>query len=153
VVLRALIGSDDDLGRALERFNRWTRYHRQPFVLTGLDGDQAAAHEVATAGLQPPTTSLDDALPSMDDVVPGLEDASAMSANTAETSPPIGPIGPRRPELSRFEHADHLIPATFHQSELFGHRQIFIFDNRWAATHSDLASSLIGYAPNWDPLS
>ena len=33
------------------------------------------------------------------------------------------------------------------------HDQWFVFDDRWAAAHPDLAQSLLRYAVHWDPLA
>jgi hypothetical protein len=64
----------------------------------------------------------------------------------------VGPFGVRHPDRSRFEIAEHLLQASLQMSDVFGHRQLFVFDDLWAAQHPDLASSLIRYATHWDPL-
>jgi hypothetical protein len=39
-----------------------------------------------------------------------------------------------------------------HCSGSFGYQQWYLFDTAWAATHPDLARSLLRYANHWDPL-
>ncbi|QFZ19476.1 hypothetical protein [Saccharothrix syringae] len=58
----------------------------------------------------------------------------------------------RRPETSRLLVSDHLAQLAMHCGDSFGHQQWFLFDTRWAATHPDLARSLLRYAEHWDPL-
>jgi hypothetical protein len=57
----------------------------------------------------------------------------------------------RRPELSRLHNSEHLIQLAMHCNEFFGYQQWYLFDNAWAATHPDLAQSLLRYAGHWDP--
>jgi hypothetical protein len=58
----------------------------------------------------------------------------------------------RRPELSRLEAGEHLAQLAMHRDEHFGFQQWYLFDTNWAAAHPDLASSLLRYATDWDPL-
>ncbi|MBV1856230.1 hypothetical protein [Catellatospora tritici] len=58
----------------------------------------------------------------------------------------------REPELSLLRTDPHLAQLSMHVSETFGHQQWFLFDDVWAATHPDLAGSLLRYAAHWDPL-
>ena len=38
-----------------------------------------------------------------------------------------------------------------HVDEYFGYQQWFLFDDVWAASHPELAASLLRYAIDWDP--
>ncbi|MFC7483730.1 hypothetical protein ACFQX7_32095 [Luedemannella flava] len=61
--------------------------------------------------------------------------------------------GLRRPETSLLRVGEHLAQLAMHCSDSFGYQQWFLFDSVWAATHPDLAQSLLRYAEHWDPLS
>ncbi|MCU0658391.1 MAG: hypothetical protein MUF64_24960 [Polyangiaceae bacterium] len=52
---------------------------------------------------------------------------------------------------SRIEVSEHIAQAALHQTEFFGHQQLFLFDDLWASAHPDLAASLLRYAAHWDP--
>jgi len=58
----------------------------------------------------------------------------------------------RRPEASLLQVGDHVAQMAMHCDEFFGYRQWYLFDTVWAASHPDLAQSLLRYATNWDPL-
>lgn len=58
----------------------------------------------------------------------------------------------RRPEASLLRVSDHLVQLALHCSGPFGYQQWYLFDTAWAATHPDLARSLLRYADHWDPL-
>jgi hypothetical protein len=57
----------------------------------------------------------------------------------------------RDPERSVIDVADHIAQMSMHASGFFGHQQWFLFDDVWAATHPDLAASLMRYAASWNP--
>jgi hypothetical protein len=57
----------------------------------------------------------------------------------------------RDPELSLLNISEHIIQLAMHCNEFFGYQQWYLFDNAWAATHPDLAQSLLRYAGHWDP--
>ncbi|GAB2790250.1 hypothetical protein GCM10027199_77830 [Amycolatopsis magusensis] len=46
----------------------------------------------------------------------------------------------------------HLAQLSMHCSDVFGYQQWYLFDTLWAATHPNLAQSLLRYAHHWDPL-
>lgn len=58
----------------------------------------------------------------------------------------------RRPETSLLRANDHLAQLAVHCSSTFGYQQWYLFDTTWAASHPDLAQSLLRYANHWDPL-
>jgi hypothetical protein len=58
----------------------------------------------------------------------------------------------RRPEASLLRVGDHMAQCAMHCGESFGYQQWYLFDTAWAATHPDLARSLLRYAEHWDPL-
>ncbi|MFI6026500.1 hypothetical protein [Amycolatopsis magusensis] len=58
----------------------------------------------------------------------------------------------RRPEASQLRAGRHLAQLSMHCSDVFGYQQWYLFDTLWAATHPDLAQSLLRYAHHWDPL-
>ncbi|SMC85770.1 hypothetical protein [Lentzea albidocapillata] len=58
----------------------------------------------------------------------------------------------RDPNLSELHVADHLAQLAIHIDDTFGYQQWYLFDSTWAATHPDLARSLLRYAGHWDPL-
>ncbi|MEU5695459.1 hypothetical protein [Actinosynnema sp. NPDC020468] len=58
----------------------------------------------------------------------------------------------RDPSASLLRVDDHLAQFAMHVDTYFGHRQWFLFDTTWAATHPDLAHSLLRYGGHWDPL-
>ncbi|WP_212830202.1 hypothetical protein [Catellatospora sp. TT07R-123] len=62
------------------------------------------------------------------------------------------PTAGREPGLSLLAADPHLAQLSLHASRAFGHQQWFLFDDVWAATHTDLAVSLLRYAAHWDPL-
>jgi ABC-type multidrug transport system ATPase subunit len=45
-----------------------------------------------------------------------------------------------------------LAQALVHVHDLFGYERWYLFDDRWAAGHPELAASLLRYAGSWDPL-
>ncbi len=47
---------------------------------------------------------------------------------------------------------DHIAQMSLWTNETYGYQQWFLFDDRWAAAHEDLACSLLRYASGWDPL-
>jgi hypothetical protein len=61
-------------------------------------------------------------------------------------------IDGRRPEASLLRVGDHLAQLAMHCGESFGYQQWYLFDTTWAATHPNLAQSLLRYADHWDPL-
>ncbi|MFY1692705.1 hypothetical protein [Plantactinospora sp. WMMB782] len=58
----------------------------------------------------------------------------------------------RHPERSMLLVSAHLAQLAMHIDEVFGYQQWFLFDDLWAASHPDLAQSLLRYASQWDPL-
>jgi hypothetical protein len=58
----------------------------------------------------------------------------------------------RRLEASLLRVDEHLAQLAMHCSESFGYQQWYLFDTTWAATHPNLAHSLLRYANHWDPL-
>jgi hypothetical protein len=61
-------------------------------------------------------------------------------------------IDDRRPEASLLRVGDHLAQLAMHCGDSFGYQQWYLFDTAWAATHPNLAQSLLRYANHWDPL-
>ncbi|MDI1464691.1 hypothetical protein QEZ54_27340 [Catellatospora sp. KI3] len=76
--------------------------------------------------------------------------AHAMALDLAAHAGP--PTGGRRADLSLLGVDPHLAQLSMHVSEAFGHQQWFLFDDVWAASHADLAGSLLRYVAHWDPL-
>ncbi|HWS31576.1 MAG TPA: hypothetical protein VN408_02410 [Actinoplanes sp.] len=125
VLLRAAVGPDDDLEAALDRVNRWGAWHEQCLDVDGLAGDQAEAHRIVLSVLK--STAGRDEIP--------------------------GPLGSRFPAKSRVTVAPHLAQASLHLHDAYGHQQLFVFDDVWAASHPDLAKSLRRwFGKSWDPL-
>jgi hypothetical protein len=58
---------------------------------------------------------------------------------------------PERPAESLIRLDPHIAQVARYIDGFFGFDQWFLFDTRWAATHSDLARSLLQYAAHWDP--
>ncbi|HEX6686686.1 MAG TPA: hypothetical protein VF062_28190 [Candidatus Limnocylindrales bacterium] len=58
----------------------------------------------------------------------------------------------RRPDASLLQLSDHIAQLAMHRDEYFGYQQWYLFDTVWAASHPDLARSLLRYASHWDPL-
>lgn len=48
---------------------------------------------------------------------------------------------------------DHTAVLCAHISPSLGYRQVILFDDRWAAAHPELATSLLRYALSWDPFA
>jgi hypothetical protein len=48
---------------------------------------------------------------------------------------------------------DHTAVLCAYISPSLGYRQLILFDDRWAAAHPELATSLIRYAHSWDPFA
>lgn len=57
----------------------------------------------------------------------------------------------RDPARSRIHATRHLVQAVIHVDRVFGYERWYLFDDVWAATHPDLASSLLRCAASWDP--
>jgi len=57
----------------------------------------------------------------------------------------------RDPDRSLITVDEHIAQMAMHVDELFGYAQWFIFDDVWAASHPELAASLLRYAIDWDP--
>ena len=63
-----------------------------------------------------------------------------------------------RKELPKSRDADrslltvdeHIAQLAMHVDEYFGYQQWIIFDDVWAASHPELAASLLRYAASWD---
>lgn len=62
-------------------------------------------------------------------------------------------IDGRRPEASLLRVSNHLAQLAMHCGQSFGYQQWYLFDTTWAATHPNLAQSLLRYADRWDPLA
>jgi hypothetical protein len=71
----------------------------------------------------------------------------AAMAELATVTPSRG----RDPERSVIDAAEHIAQMSIHASAVFGHQQWYLFDDVWAATHPELAASLIRYAADWNP--
>ncbi|SFQ47929.1 hypothetical protein SAMN04489713_1387 [Actinomadura madurae] len=56
-----------------------------------------------------------------------------------------------RPDESLTRLDVHITQVARYIDGFFGFDQWFLFDTRWAATHPDLARSLLRYATYWDP--
>jgi hypothetical protein len=56
------------------------------------------------------------------------------------------------PSRSIVHVGEHAALFAMHASESFGYQQWVFFDDRWAAAHPALASSLLRYTTSWDPL-
>lgn len=59
----------------------------------------------------------------------------------------------RRPEASLLRVGEHIAGMAMHCDGFFGYQQWYFFDTAWAASHPDLAQSLLRYANHWDPLA
>ena len=57
----------------------------------------------------------------------------------------------RDPDRSLLHVDEHIAQLAMYVSEEFGYQQWFLFDDVWAASHPDLAESLLRYAAHWDP--
>jgi hypothetical protein len=57
------------------------------------------------------------------------------------------------PQKSIVQVGRHVAMLCVHASNSFGYQQWILFDDRWAAAHVDLASSLLWYASRWDPFA
>src|SRR5262249_6742944 len=57
---------------------------------------------------------------------------------------------PSRTLISVQEHIAQMCLPTAHFNEINCYHQWFLFDDLWAATHPDLARSLLFYAGHWD---
>jgi hypothetical protein len=55
------------------------------------------------------------------------------------------------PKRSIVHEGEHVAVLCAHTSSHFGYQQWILFDDRWAAAHPDLASSVLRYASGWDP--
>lgn len=58
----------------------------------------------------------------------------------------------RRPEASLLRIGEHIAQMAMHCDDFFGYQQWYFFDTVWAASHPDLAQSLLRYANHWDPI-
>ena len=59
----------------------------------------------------------------------------------------------RRPEASLLRVGSHMAQMATHHSDVSGYQQWCLFDSIRAASHPDLAQSLLRYANHWDPLT
>lgn len=57
------------------------------------------------------------------------------------------------PQRSTVQVGRHVAMLCAHTSQHFGYQQWIFFDDRWAAAHVELASSLLWYASRWDPFA
>jgi hypothetical protein len=57
----------------------------------------------------------------------------------------------RDPDRSLITVDEHLAQLAMHVDEYFGYQQWYLFDDVWAASHPELAASLMRYAADWDP--
>jgi hypothetical protein len=55
------------------------------------------------------------------------------------------------PARSIIQVGEHVALFAMHATSSFGHQQWIVFDDRWAAAHPALASSVLRYTRNWDP--
>lgn len=84
---------------------------------------------------------------------PGMPDAHAAVHREATELIAAGEYtDERNPDASLLRVDEHLAQLAMHCNGPFGHQQWFLFDTAWAATHPDLARSLLRYAGHWDPL-
>ncbi len=60
-------------------------------------------------------------------------------------------LRPVRPAQSLTRLDVHITQVARYIDGFFGFDQWFLFDTQWAATHPDLACSLLRYATYWDP--
>ena len=63
----------------------------------------------------------------------------------------VGMLQADRPTESLIRLDTHLAQVARHIDDFFGFDQWILFDDQWAATHPDLARSLLRYAAHWDP--
>ncbi|MEU8658094.1 hypothetical protein [Actinoplanes philippinensis] len=63
----------------------------------------------------------------------------------------LGWMQPDPPAEARVAVDEHLVQAARYIDTFWGHEQLFVFDTRWAASHPDLALSLLRCATHWDP--
>ena len=57
----------------------------------------------------------------------------------------------KNPDRSLLTVDEHIAQLAMHCHEEFGYQQWFLFDDVWAASHPELAASLLRYATHWDP--
>lgn len=125
VLLRGAVGPGDDLAAALDRVNRWGAWHDQVLDVDGMAGDQREAHRVVREVL----------------------------ARVAGRDEIPGPLGGRFPAKSRILVGEHLVQASLHLHDDYGHQQLFIFDDVWAASHPTMAKSMRRwFVKSWDLL-
>jgi hypothetical protein len=109
-------------------------------------GDETVAAALERANRWPGFNLNADAWPNL----PDEQDAAHQAALTILTT---AAADERRPEASLLRVSDHLAQFAMHCSEFFGYQQWFLFDDVWAASHPDLAQSLLRYSEHWDPLA
>src|SRR5262249_27033194 len=69
------------------------------------------------------------------------------SLHGANHSPDVvGPAERRDPGLSSVRVDEHIAQFAMHHNNIDGHEQWFLFDDVWAASHPELAESLLRYA-------
>jgi hypothetical protein len=57
----------------------------------------------------------------------------------------------KNPDRSLITVDEHIGQLAVHHDDYFGYHQWFLFDDNWAASHPELAASLLRYATHWDP--
>ncbi|ALG12661.1 hypothetical protein [Kibdelosporangium phytohabitans] len=133
-----------------------------PWEFPGVSLGNLAAHLRATepnANWDPELLVLRELVEPGDDTIgPALERCNRWPGfNLNETPWPGLPwdhelTDGRDPGLSKIHVSDHLAHMAIHIDDTFGYQQWYLFDTTWAATHPDLAQSLLRYAGHWDPL-
>ncbi|MBA2896944.1 hypothetical protein [Nonomuraea soli] len=107
-------------------------------VLPTLDTDGLGQDLVCLQGLIEPGDA---------DLTPALDRRSRLPADLDEF-----PDDEQANDQTLFHVGRHLAQMCFYSDEYSGYRQWFAFDDIWAASHRDLATSLVHYAFHWDPL-
>lgn len=133
-----------------------------PWVFPGVGLSELAAHLRAArpkADWDPELLVLRKLIePDDDSIGPALERCNLWPGFNLNETPWPGPprdhelTQGRQPGLSRVHVSDHLAQLAMHTNEFFGYQQWYLFDSVWAATHPNLAQSLLRYAGHWDPL-
>ncbi|MFI5912464.1 hypothetical protein [Dactylosporangium sp. NPDC051541] len=133
-----------------------------PFAFPGITLPELASHLRATtpdAEAWPPELVVLRSQVAADDtsIGPALQRCNLWPGFNLNADPVAVPASDeltsgRRPELSRLEVSPHIAQLAMHCDEFFGFQQWYLFDTVWADAHPDLASSLLRYATDWDPL-
>jgi hypothetical protein len=145
----------------LTHYDGTTLARTTPWAFPGVSLAGLAPHLKAAAPDQhwdPELSVLQECIsPGEDTLLPALERCNRWPGFNLNEWPWPGPAdlaltSGRQPERSLLAVGEHIAQLAMHCNEPFGYQQWYLFDNAWAATHPDLAQSLLRYAGHWDPL-